>query len=372
MKKIKAVALSDLHLGDTESLLYQDNKNKENIIDITTDKIAQLPDPKDGEKGQIDELILMGDIADLSEAKPKIAYDNLKVFLNKLLDKVNISKIIYVIGNHDHHLWVELIEYNQKKKYMDCVKTNILIHKENDDFFKERFGNIDVDMLFTYPNYIIQSDDPCATFFFHHGHFLSETVIEGMVNKEKVKDLEDLENRATRDMEFVWWNLKKIDPIKERFYDLIVRKAEYFFQKRSSRGTTFVEDSKPIADDYMLKSMAWYLNKICKINLRLNEDFHLIFGHTHQGGRLLRDDRTLRIQGRFITVWNTGGWIVPTDLWSPDAYIFYIEEKKENGKITLIPNAFKIVAFPEETNYPNAEGDYDRSILYKCLSRIGK
>ncbi|MGB9596331.1 MAG: metallophosphoesterase [Candidatus Poribacteria bacterium] len=372
MKKIKAVALSDLHLGDTESLLYQDSKDKENIIDITIDKIAQLPDPKDGEKGNIDELILMGDIADLSEAKPKIAYDNLRIFLNKLLNKVNIGKIVYVVGNHDHHLWVELAEYSQKKKYSDCTKTNIIIQKEDTDFFKERFKDINANISFSYPNYIIQIDDPCATFFFHHGHFLSETVIEGMVNKERVKDLEDLENRATRDIELVWWYLKKLDPIKERFYDLIVRKAEYFFQKKSSRGTTFVEDSKPIADDYMLKTTAWYLVKVCGINLRQNEDFHLIFGHTHQGGRLLRDDRTLRIQGRFITVWNTGGWIVPTDIWSPDAYIFYIEERNENGKISLIPNSFKIVAFPEDTYYPNAEGDYDRSILYKRLSVIGK
>jgi len=375
MRKIKAVALSDLHLGDAESILYQDDEDKDNIIGVATEKIAGLTDAKDGEKGRIEELILLGDIADLSQAEPEIAYNNTRIFLEILIDKVDVKKIVYVIGNHDHHLWVELVEHDQGKKYRDCKKVDIpSIHWEDNAFFKERLElpGFNGELLFTYPNYLVTSTDQKTSFLFHHGHFLSETVLEGMVNKSKVQSLEELENRANWDIELMWWNLKKLDPLKEKFYDLILRRAEYLFQKKHGRGTTFAEDARSIADEYLRNSTKWYLENMCGIKTSKGEDFHFVCGHTHNGGRLLRDDRTLRIHGRFISIWNTGGWIVPTDIWSPDAYIFYIEERSENGKVNLVPNMFKIVAFPESGPGPGVEGDYPRDILRKRLERIGE
>ena len=114
MKKLKLLALSDLHLGEGEGLLY--NKGV-NIIDTAVNKIDELARGGNGFEGGIDELVLIGDIVDLSEATEDEAYSNTIVFLTSLLEKVKIDKIIYIAGNHDHHLWVEMLKnhYNKRK-----------------------------------------------------------------------------------------------------------------------------------------------------------------------------------------------------------------------------------------------------------------
>jgi len=365
MGKIKAVALSDLHLGDTESLLFDgDNCN---IIELTASKICELA----GENKEIEELILNGDIPDLSEAKKEGAYKNTKKFLKAIFDKVNIKKIVYIPGNHDHHLWVEMVEEaNSGKKYKDCKMTDYSI-KGKDNLFakncipedvKDRLKEVEV----TYPNYLLEDDK--TSFFFHHGHLIGKTLLR-FVWEARTKDLEDLERRATDDIELIWWKLKGLDPIKEKAYDLFRKIGIVAEGKR--RGTSFVNDGKPIADYEQASKIVWYLEDICKVKVSQNKEFHFIFGHTHHGGRILRDDRMFRINGRFISVWNTGGWIVPADIWSPDAYIFFIEEiqNTDSDQPKLQPKAIKVVAKPKSGE---GEGDYEHEILTYRAEQIGK
>ena len=85
----------------------------------------------------------------------------------------------------------------------------------------------------------------------------------------------------------------------------------------------------------------------------------VIFGHTHLGGRVIKDDRKIRIKGSFISIWNTGGWIVPSRAFSPDACIFYIERNKDR----LVPNMYKLVKVVKSDGKPPV-GDYDKRILY--------
>jgi len=54
-------------------------------------------------------LILVGDILELSEADEDETYSNAKAFLIPLIERVNLGRIVYIPGNHDHHLWVELL-----------------------------------------------------------------------------------------------------------------------------------------------------------------------------------------------------------------------------------------------------------------------
>ena len=76
----------------------------------------------------------------------------------------------------------------------------------------------------------------------------------------------------------------------------------------------------------------------------------------------MRDDRKVRVNGRFITLWNTGGWLVPSDVFSPDAYIFYIEQTSDGLK----PQAYKLVGRENDE-----EGDYNKGILKDIAKRIG-
>ncbi len=52
MKKVKVLALSDLHLGELETLVYN-SKDGHNLIDVTIDKISELWTEKTKEFGSV-------------------------------------------------------------------------------------------------------------------------------------------------------------------------------------------------------------------------------------------------------------------------------------------------------------------------------
>ena len=383
MKILKLMALSDLHLGEPEGVLFN-SEDSFNLIDITINKIIELSrGDKDFNSG-IEQLILIGDIIELSEATDEEAYTNTKFFLTSLLKKVEIDKIIYVPGNHDHHLWVELLkkEYG-KDNFRDCfpkikVDSSIL-NKEifiknclQSDYPAERIE-------IYYPNYRFETDT--AFYFFDHGHLFSKVLdvsnmfkftdaenVKSLVDLEEqiytfavenVKSLEDLEERTYIFMEKIWYETKS--RIRETAFEWFRKLNLEIFH--SARGTTFREDCNSLLDNYIRKKIKWYLVKICGIKDEVEKDFHFIFGHSHHGGRSLKADRKVRINGKFISLWNTGGWIVPSKVFSPEAYIFYAKQTQSGLK----PDMYKLVSQEK----PEDEGDYPKKILHERSKHIG-
>ena len=175
MKKIKLLALADLHLGEPESVLFNSG-DEFNLIDITISKIMELSKRgKDFDRG-VEQLILIGDIVDLSEATDEEAYANTKFFLTSLLDKVEVDKIIYVPGNHDHHLWVELLKKERgKNDYRDCtpkIQINSSISKKSlfiEHCLPNNYPSEKVEIR--YPSYRFETKN--AYYFFDHGHLFS-------------------------------------------------------------------------------------------------------------------------------------------------------------------------------------------------------
>jgi hypothetical protein len=221
--------------------------------------------------------------------------------------------------------------------------------------------NRGIDLAVTYPHYRLDTES--SYFFFDHGHLFS-SALDKLTNASEAVSLEDLEEKTFRFMEKVWYETKS--RARERIYDFfrkIKLRMKRAWRIRDSRRTTFDEDATPVYDDYLRSQIIWYLQDICKIKEEVKKDFHFIIGHTHHGGRVLRVDRKIRINGRFITVWNTGGWLVPSKVFSPDAYIFYIEQTAKG----LEPNAYKLVA----KGHPEDEGDYSRSILQERVKHTG-
>jgi hypothetical protein len=358
MKKLKAVVLSDLHLGEPEGILW--HKDELNVIDILATKIETLSKGTNTLEDGVEELILIGDIVDLSEAKDEEAYENTKVVLEKIIEKVEVDKIVYIPGNHDHHLWVELLKEEQGEDDFDKCNPKIKIDEslKKKKFFLSRClpkwppENLDI----RYPNYKIETEK--SFFLFDHGHLFSKT-IENMTGAEEAESLDDLEELTYKFMELIWYETKSKP--REFMYDLL-RKLGLEFRK-SVKGNTFMEDSTPLMDDFVRSKIKWYLRDIYGIKDEVRKDFHFVFGHSHNGGRLLRADRKIRFNGRFISLWNTGGWLVPSKVYSPDAYIFSIENSPEGMK----PDMYKLVSMEK----PEDEGDYPKKILRKRALSIG-
>ena len=99
-KKLKALVLSDLHLGKKNTLLYD---NELGIRDTAIKKFNELSNttPDDEFESGIEELILLGDILDLSEADDEKAYNSFKEFLEIFLKSVKVDKIVFIPGNFD-------------------------------------------------------------------------------------------------------------------------------------------------------------------------------------------------------------------------------------------------------------------------------
>lgn len=356
MKRLKVMAISDLHLGEPEGLLYDSGVK---IQDVVLSKVSELAKSKDGLEDGIEEVILIGDIVDLSEATEEEAYRNTRTFLSALLGRVHVDKVIYIPGNHDHHLWVEMVEDYYGSSYAESSpKTGVTIHQPKaliDRCFPPGYKGI---VEAHYPFYQVKAGN--TLFLFDHGHLFS-SLLNRMAGS--VTSIEEMEEKTWEFMEFIWFQGGKpswLYRFREWGYDW----ARWFAQRAThpTRGVSFKEDSTPVFDDGLRKRLVRYLQEMVGLSGAETQDFHLIFGHTHYGGRVLRDDRKVRVKGRFITLWNTGGWLVPSEVFSPDAYIFYIDQGQDSQR----PQAYKLVA-----KEGNEEGDYDRAILKEIVKGIG-
>ncbi len=90
----KIIAISDTHFGD-ESMLLDD----ERLVDRLIEALAG--------RGEISELILLGDILDLWIKTQMPALRKARYFIDSLSRADNIKRIIYVPGNHDHQMFMD-------------------------------------------------------------------------------------------------------------------------------------------------------------------------------------------------------------------------------------------------------------------------
>lgn len=203
MSNIRYICLSDMHLGQANSLL---TKLNEDCLDIDTSEpgefmkllctclrsiVAEINSP-DASKPI---LILNGDILELALSTLSNASMVFEHFINLLMPEGDelFEQIIYLPGNHDHHIWeiaretqyakqIEKIPAGQKLDEM-CHKTNMfelnipsyylntLLKRYK--HLKKLYDNNQFDVKVVYPNFGLIKDNKCV--IFHHGHFIDDT-----------------------------------------------------------------------------------------------------------------------------------------------------------------------------------------------------
>jgi len=90
----KIVAISDTHFGDKSMLL-----DDERLVDRLAETLAG--------RGEISELILLGDILDLWIMTQMPALRESRYFIKSLAGLDNIKRIVHVPGNHDHQMFMD-------------------------------------------------------------------------------------------------------------------------------------------------------------------------------------------------------------------------------------------------------------------------
>ncbi len=100
---LKFLAISDTHLGEDTSLLCF-NRGRQELWRVLREVFGQ------GKRFDVDEVILMGDIADRTLSSSAQIITQTNAFVRMLGSTANIGKCVYIPGNHDHTLWTDYIK----------------------------------------------------------------------------------------------------------------------------------------------------------------------------------------------------------------------------------------------------------------------
>lgn len=131
MPDIRYVCLSDMHLGEEDSLLtdLKDVGHGINPMSPSPVLATLVKCMRDlisrNEDNQKPTLILLGDILELALADTNEAAIVFEQFIELILpDNENklFENIIYIPGNHDHHLW-EIARETQYVSYLTTTST---------------------------------------------------------------------------------------------------------------------------------------------------------------------------------------------------------------------------------------------------------
>ncbi|MHB8117555.1 MAG: metallophosphoesterase [Methanothrix sp.] len=238
MNDIRYVCLSDMHLGEEDSLLTEINGNNVDPLKASSvmvhlvNCLRELISKNEGyEKPN---LILNGDILELALSECNTSAMIFERFMELVMakDKDLFDKIIYVPGNHDHHLWeqareTQYVEYiyrnpdqhldppwhhtkmfllgpNQDNSDKNLVTSylldKVLERRSKLDIDEDKKLRDDIKIIVAYPNFGILSDSNDRCVIFHHGHFVESKYC--IMSKLKA-DLLDLDDEMPRSVQLI-------------------------------------------------------------------------------------------------------------------------------------------------------------------------
>jgi hypothetical protein len=201
MPDIRYVCLSDLHFGATDSLLTNvDQKSGQpdlgrpsGVLERFVECLRHLIE-RNEVKSPKPTLILNGDILELALALDNQAGMAFERFVELILPegKPLFERILYIPGNHDHHLWesareTQYLDYISRKKKQPGEPlpppwhhTKMFLEGDPNQVpacflngIVQRHHHLsNMRIVTAYPNFGLQSDDGQKCIVFHHGHFV--------------------------------------------------------------------------------------------------------------------------------------------------------------------------------------------------------
>lgn len=116
MTNLKYVCLSDLHLGADYSILTNSNPLQPSAT-LAAFGIALRRLVADLGSATTPQLLLLGDLLDLSQSPFHKTAMGFQRFVEALFPSDGASlfspSVVYIPGNHDHHLWQSINEHDQ-------------------------------------------------------------------------------------------------------------------------------------------------------------------------------------------------------------------------------------------------------------------
>ncbi len=230
MADIEYVCISDMHFGADNSILTNlgvgdgkvDPSFPSQVLVALVDCLRELI--SHNSQGKRPTLILNGDIFEFALSTDNIAAMAFQRFIELTMpesatDHLFADRIVYIPGNHDHHLW----ESAREEQYADFLKSNpthTLIEEPwhttkmiDPDPVRSAFaqavvqrcrGTNKISVGTIYPNYGIVKDDKLV--IFTHGHF-TESIYTLMSTLSAVMFPQEVSPKLTYELEaenFAW------------------------------------------------------------------------------------------------------------------------------------------------------------------------
>ncbi len=342
------VAISDLHLGEDASvanpLLKQavpyflrnrpffDNPP----VNTTPGEINALLRNIARESGGISDLVLLGDIIDLSQASYSDCALQAREFFRQILDGILPRALVWVPGNHDHHLWVQVFEDHYIEEplrrgelpldFPRVTGPGIRTGALHGSTCAVRFllglfpRHVRDRFWLAYPNYVTTCGD--VNLLFHHGHFFDGTQSWIGTTLVEAQNLAELEMFNSAYIDFIWYGSGQAGRLSEQiesFYEemrwlaeklktaLDIVTLQGLFRKLLGRvkkgGDRNETMNRALAG--RIERYLKYIEKEREAGAGYPSDYNLVFGHTH---------RPLKTELNGRPVYNTGGWSAD-ELW---------------------------------------------------------
>lgn len=381
MPDVRYVVLSDLHFGAENSILTaicdpKDPRADPAVVSPVLHAFGECLREliASNESGDPPTLVLAGDILELALADDEVAAAVFEQFTELIVgdDPLFADDILFVPGNHDHHLWETAREALYADQLMALSANDPIppplhattLFPDADDatlqarmltaILRRKHKNTSTRVRAFYPNLGVVTDDRSRCVIVHHGHYiesmyqLMSSLNQIMFNKPLPRDVAQIEEDNFAWIDFFWSSLGRSGDVGEdvnRIYDMLQSekavdrlvltmatavsdrapggRARKWITRRIMRDlfTHVVKradrferhhPSEPLSPNAQ-KGLQAYLEGplFGQISTELNKvpETTLIFGHTHKPFETGREAKGFNGP---VNLANTGGWVVDT------------------------------------------------------------
>jgi len=381
MPDICYVCLSDMHLGEEDSLLT-------NLKTASTDTDPTQPSPvmeqlvkclreliSRNENEIKPTLILNGDILELALTTANQAAMVFERFMELIMpsDGKLFERIIYIPGNHDHHIWeiareTQYVNYIKKPstgKHLDIPPhiTNMFVEDDSKRVLSYFLTNLvkrtsqlaDFDITTAYPNFGLFREEGQKCVIFHHGHFIEPlyqlmSTLRNLIfpDREKPRQIGDIEaenfawidffwstmgrsGEAGQDIELIYEKMQDREQFKKLFYTLADNLAKkydlpgwgdvmeakilkWIFSAMVDKiaGTERTQIDRPLSKDAE-KGLWAYMNGPLREQILRERKGNMPYDVTFVFGHThkpFQEDMNFKGYPQWVNVYNTGGWVV--------------------------------------------------------------
>ena len=380
MPDIRYVCLSDTHFGEEDSLLT-------NLKTASTDTDPSRPSPvlvqlvnclkhliAQNEQNQKPTLILNGDILELALTTTNEAAMAFERFVECIMPPGEelFDRIIYIPGNHDHHLW-ETARETQYTEYIGEILPGqyLPIPFHTTSMFTEnsprplisyfltrlirRYEHLEEKQInVAYPNFGLFDHDGRKSVIFSHGHYIEPlyqlmSFLRNLMfpDREKPLHIWDIEAEnfawidffwstmgrsggAGKDVELIYEKMQDKEAFKKMLNGIVDSLADEYdlpgwdlatakiLKHLVSQAVDRIMDRERARSDGPLSDEAeeglWaYMNGPLKEQILIEQNQNMLRDVTFIFGHThkpFQEDMNFRGYPEWVNVYNTGGWIV--------------------------------------------------------------